>query len=158
MGFTTSCKLIAALADSESGGAAYVDDALRRRQIVLTYTDVAAADVGAVSFGPLPYGVRFNSAKLLPTKALIGHDSTYATIVIGSDDGAAGGVSALQTLTTKLTGGTGHWTAGVAVALSSIDNADTVAAAKYLTVTVAKASTGVVCDFRVFLDVDYEGA
>jgi len=158
MGFTTSCKLIAALADSESGGAAYVDDALRRRQIVLTYTDVAAADVGQVSFGPLPYGVRFNSAKLLPTKALTAHDTTYATIAIGSDDGAAGGVTALQTITTKATGGTGNWVAGTAIALSSIDAADTVAAAKYLTATVAKASTGVVCDFRIVFDVDFEGA
>ncbi|MFA6167023.1 MAG: hypothetical protein WC700_10420 [Gemmatimonadaceae bacterium] len=158
MGFTTSCKLIAALADSESGGSAYVDDALRRRQIVLSYTDVAAADVGQVSFGPLPYGVKINLAKFLPTKALTAHDTTYATIAIGWDDGAAGGVTAFQTLTTKATGGTGNWVAGTAIALASLTPANTVAAGAYLTVTVAKASTGVVCDFRVLLDVDYEGA
>lgn len=158
MGFTTSCQLIAALADSETSGASYVKDALRRRQVVLTYTDAAAADVGQVSFGPLPYGVRFASAKLLPTKALTAHDTTYATIAVGSDDGAAGGVTALQTVTTKATGGTGNWVAGTAIALSSIDAADTVAAGRYLTVTVAKASTGVVCDFRVFLDLYFEGA
>jgi hypothetical protein len=158
MGFTTSCKLIAALADSESGGAAYVDDALRRRQIVLTYTDVAAADVGQASFGPLPYGVRFNSAKLLPTKAMTAHDTNYGTLAIGSDDGAAGGITALQTVTTKSTGGTGNWVAGTAIALSSIDAADTVAAGRYLTVGVTKAASGIVCDFRIVFDVDFEGA
>lgn len=156
MSLTTAVRRLSHGAGAETDGDAYIQAAMRRKQVLLSWRDIAAASVAQVSFGPLPYAVRFRSAKLLPAIAVTAHDTTYATITVGSDDGAAGGVTSLQAKTTKITGGTGNWVAGTAIALSDITNADTVAAGAYLTVTVAKASTGVITAGSVFLDFDYE--
>lgn len=156
MGMKEACARISHGAHAETSGDAYLHAALRRRQVALRWSDNAAADVHQVSFGPLPYAIRMRLAKLLPSIAVTAHDTTYATITVGYDDGAAGGVTSLQAVTSKITGGTGNWVAGTAIALSSIGAEDTVAAGKYLTVTVAKASTGVVSAGSVFLDFDYE--
>ena len=158
MGYTTACQLVATLADSEDSGADHLVDALRRRMVCLDYTDIAADGVGIASYGPLPRDVRIVGAKVLPRKAATAHDTNYATVVLGSDDGAGAGAVAIQTLTTKITGGTGNLVAGTAVNLADAKPSVTVAAGRYLTLTVTKAAAGVAVDLRVCVDLRYEGA
>lgn len=158
MSLTTAVSRISDGAGAEVDGSDYIHAALRRKQVTLWWRDIAADSVAQVSFGPLPYAVKFRSAKFIPALAVTADDTDYATITVGSDNGAAGGITTLQEITTETSGsgGTGDLVAGTAVALGSITNADTVAAGKYLTVLLAKAASGVVTAGSVVLDFDYE--
>lgn len=157
MGLTSATACVGTMVGAETSGHVHVRDALRLVAIELPYEDMAASDVGVSMWGPLPYQFRVASAKILPRRALTAHDTDYATLTVGYNDGAGGSVTSLQAVTTKITGGTGDWVAGTALALASLDSADTVAAGNYLRVAVTKAASGVVADFVVVITGWYEG-
>jgi hypothetical protein len=160
MGFTTACNNPPQLVAAETAGPADIVNALRKVTIELPYMDAAAANVGVAMFGPLPYAFRCVTAKLIPRRALTADDTDYGTVTVGFNDGAGGSVTTLEAVTTKkaVSGGTGNWVAGTAIALSSIDRADVVTTATYLRAAVTKANSGVVADFVVVIDGYYEGA
>ena len=159
MGLTSATACVGTMVGAELSGHVHVRDALRMTAIELPYLDAAAANVGVAMFGPLPYQFRVSGAKLLPRRALTADDSDYGTVTVGYNDGAGGSVTSLQAITTKKagSGGTGDWVAGTAIALASIDSADTVAAGQYLRAAVTKAASGVVTDFIVTIYGWYEG-
>lgn len=95
----------------------------------------------------IPVGVAVNASKIvkayyLPGAALTADDTDYATITVSRYTAAGGSKTTIATVTTKITGGTGDWTAKVPVAITlSADNA--VAAGALITYEVAKEGSGV---------------
>lgn len=79
--------------------------------------------------------------KLIPHGALTADDTDYATLTIGYNDGAGGAVTTIATITTKITGGSGDWTAGTAISLTLTTTA--IADGKLLSYAIAKAASGV---------------
>lgn len=87
--------------------------------------------------GSIPIGHVFY---LVPGAALTANDTNYATITIYKRT-AGGGSTAIAQITTKITGGSGNWTAFLPIALTT-----TIAAAEgdSISFDIAKAGTGVV--------------
>lgn len=103
--------------------------------------DSAASDTLAErAFARLPAASTVTAIKLTPTGAATASDTTYATIVVGWRDGAGGAKSTLATLTTQVAGGS--WVAFTTKDMGTVTNA-VIAAGGVLTVSIAKASTGV---------------
>lgn len=78
----------------------------------------------------------------VPDAALTADDTNYATLTVKTRDGAGGAASTVASVTTKITGGSGDWTAFVPVSLGTLSNA-ALAAGALLTFTIAKSGTGV---------------
>ena len=137
-------RILACLCHGSSTGVSNAQIALRRKEWLLYVP--AEGSAGATSQRPhayLPKGITGVSAKIYPFGAMTANDTNYATIGIGSDDGAAGTFTSVADVTTKSTGGTGNWTAGTAVSFSTFTPADTIAAGVYLGIKIAKAASGV---------------
>jgi hypothetical protein len=98
--------------------------------------------------------IRLKNANLIPEGGLTAHDTNYATISIGYNDGAGGAVTKLVSLLTKITGGTGDWVTEIAEAFAVTD-AMLIAAGQFMVVKVEKAGTGVDCP-GYLIDVEYE--
>lgn len=79
---------------------------------------------------------------LVGNDALTADDTNYATITVKVRDGAGGAASTVASKTTKITGGSGDWTAFSKIDMGSLSNA-VLAAGSVLTATVAKSGTGV---------------
>lgn len=90
-----------------------------------------------------PIACRVVSAQFVPGAALTAHDTTYATFTLRKRNGAGGAAVVLATVTTKITGGSGDWTAFIPVDFGTITSPDLLATDE-LTVEITKASTGVV--------------
>lgn len=104
--------------------------------------DSAASDTLAERvFARLPAASTVTAIKLSPTGAATANNTTYATIVVGWRDGAGGALQTLATLTTQVSGG-GSWVAFTTKDMGAITNA-VISAGGVLTVSIAKASTGV---------------
>lgn len=149
-----SAKKISHFAHGLATGVADVDGAIRKAPAVsYTHTPDAAANTATTACADYcPTARELISGAILPGGAVTADDTDYATITVGYDDGAGGGVTSLAAVTTKNTGGTGNWTAGVAIALTAITPALSIPAGKYLSVVIAKAGAGVALPaFRVVL-------
>lgn len=77
-----------------------------------------------------------------PSAALTADDTNYATLTVSQRDGIGGAAASVAAKTTKITGGSGDWTAFVPVSLGTLTNASLIAGS-VLTLTIAKAGTGV---------------
>lgn len=105
--------------------------------------DGAAGTATAESVIPRPMlACRVVGIELVPAAALTADDTDYATITVRKRDGAGGAASVIASVTTKITGGSGNWTAFVPVSLGTITNADLLAG-DILTVEITKAASGV---------------
>jgi hypothetical protein len=158
MGYTSATSHVAQTVTAYAGGPGQVAEALRLVSIELPYADLIAANVGVACYGPLPYAVRVKGAKLVPTRALTEDDTDYATVTLGSNDGAGGSVTSIVAVTTKkaASGGTGSWTAGTAIALTATP-ATTISEGAYVRAAVTKAGSGVVACFNLVLLGTQEG-
>lgn len=103
-----------------------------------------------VGFVPQAPGANASKAKMLrvyylPGAALTAHDANYATITVSRYTAAGGSKTTVATATTKITGGTGDWTAFVPVeiALSATPANLILESGSILTYEVAKAASGV---------------
>jgi hypothetical protein len=119
--------------------------------------DSAASDTLAEHVVHMALGksIKVLAAKIESDAGLTSNDTTYATITIKQGDGAGGARSSVCSVTTKTSGGggTGNWTAFTVVDMGTITNA-TVPLSGIVTVTIAKASTGVQLPaFRLSLSV-----
>ncbi len=110
-------------------------------------TTTAETVVGCI---PQPPGGGTNRAKVtrvyyVPGAALTAHDTDYATITVSKYTAAGGSKTTVASITTKITGGSGDWTAFVPVELTlSATAADLVLESEaVLTYEVAKAASGV---------------
>ena len=77
-----------------------------------------------------------------PTGTLTADDTNYATITVATRDGEGGGATTLKAVTTKITGGTGDWSAFTSVDFGTLSSA-AVDAGGVLTLTIAKSGSGV---------------
>lgn len=89
-----------------------------------------------------PYALKVVSAKMAAPIAVTASDSTYATVTVSTRSGA-GGASTVAVMTTKTSGsgGSGSLVAFVPVAMTVTTTI--LAAGDVLTLSIAKASTGV---------------
>lgn len=106
-------------------------------------TDGAANTATAESPVPRePLACRVVSAAYVPGGALTADDTDFATLTLRKRNGAGGSAVAIASVTTKITGGSGNWTAFVPVSLGTISNPDLLAT-DILTIEIAKAGSGV---------------
>ena len=104
--------------------------------------DGAAGTATAESVIPrLKRQERIVSIEYVPAAALTANDTNYATITIRKRDGAGGAAVTVASVTTKITGGSGDWTAFQAVSLGTIANADLLVG-DLLTIEITKPGTG----------------
>lgn len=104
--------------------------------------DATAATATAESLIPRhPRQERVTSIEYVPAAALTANDTDYVTITIRKRDGAGGAAATVATLTTKITGGSGDWTAFVPVSLGTITNGDLLVG-DLLTIEITKAASG----------------
>lgn len=84
---------------------------------------------------------RVLAAYIIPLDTLTAHDTNYATITIEKDGG-----DDVASQTTKITGGSGNWTANAeeALTLNTTPANVLVAAGQVLTVKIEKAAAGVI--------------
>lgn len=118
---------------------------LFRRSVVVPFPIDGATGDGKllVLFTESP--IRIVNAKIFPGIAVTAHDTNYQTIALFYDDGAGGAdTSIITAITTKITGGTGNWTAQTAIPLTLLAAGVNVAQGKYVTCTYTHASSGVV--------------
>lgn len=105
--------------------------------------DAAAGTATAESLIPrLGRQERIVGIEFVPAAALTANDTDYATITVRKRDGAGGAAVVVATLTTKITGGSGNWTAFVPVSLGTITAPDLLSG-DLLTIEITKAGSGV---------------
>lgn len=81
-------------------------------------------------------------AYYVPAGAVTAHDTNYATITVSRYTAAGGSKTTVASITTKITGGSGNWTAFVPVEITlATDTA--LEAGACLTYEIAKAASGV---------------
>lgn len=81
-------------------------------------------------------------AYYVPAGAVTAHDTNYATITVSRYTAAGGSKTTVASITTKITGGSGNWTAFVPVEITlATDTA--LEAGACLTYEIAKAAAGV---------------
>lgn len=93
------------------------------------------------------------SAEVIPANALTAHDTNYATLTLGSADGAGGAVTSFDSWNTKITGGTGNWTQGVPETFTIVSSTDTLDEGEALMLVQASAGAGVAIDATI--EVEY---
>lgn len=107
----------------------------------------------------MPAAGRILGAWIQPQSTLTAHDTNYATVNVVSADNAAGSAVVMASQTTKITGGSGNWAAGVKEALTvtsteadrHFDKGDV------LSFSIAKASSGVavpICSITVYVELE----
>lgn len=110
-------------------------------RISATYNkDAADGNAGdataATYFWYAPRAARLISATIVPSDALVAHDTNYATVLIKNSAGTT-----LASQTTKITGGSGNWSAGAEEAMTVASA--TIASGETLSFSIAKAAGGV---------------
>lgn len=124
---------------------------LRTMRTVATWHKHAQDAAAATATGETPFyrcytAQRVLRCDILPTAALTANDTNYASILLKSEDGAGAGAETISTLTTKITGGSGDWTAKVTVPFTlTAANVD-LSAGDILMVQITKAGSGVQLD------------
>lgn len=149
MGLVASLNKLAPILESLSDAdKTLLGQALHARRLSYTHPPDAAANTATTALGNAAGDAcSVVTGKLLPAGACTFHAANYATITVGVNNGAGGGVTTIATLKTDAA----SWVAGTAIALSLTSAA--VTAAQYLHVAIAKSGTGVALPaFRVVLD------
>lgn len=141
--------VFAAATSTEKG---YVANTLGTNKYVVAYK---AADDGAAGtataagvFASLVGKWQVNTVKYIPSAALTADDTNYATLTV-SQFASGAALTTVASQTTKITGGSGNWTARTAVTITNSGTAanlvvDGSSAPVYLAFAIAKSGTGVV--------------
>lgn len=104
--------------------------------------DGAANTATAESLIPRhPRQERITAIEYVPAAALTADDTDYVTITVRKRDGAGGAAVTVATMTSKITGGSGNWSAFQAVSLGTIANPDLLVG-DLLTIEITKAGAG----------------
>jgi hypothetical protein len=104
--------------------------------------DAAASTTTAETLiGRVPHGCTVTSIKLTGGAALTASDTVYATITVYARDTNGANQVTVATIVTKITAGTGNWTAFKPVTWTTVANG-ALLADWVLSYAVAKASTG----------------
>lgn len=139
------------LAHGETTGPADIDELNRTRVLRIGYgLEAAAGNTTELTLGIMEDAVELVSAKYIPGNALTANDTNYATLTLGSADGAGGAVTAFDAFTTKITGGSGDWVQGVPETFTIVTSTDTLTEGQALVVDIAKAAAGVAIPTGVF--------
>lgn len=105
--------------------------------------DATAGTATAESLIPRhPRKERVVGIEFVPAAALTANDTDYATLTVYKRAAAGGSQTALASITTKITGGSGNWTAFVAVDFGTIATPDLLVGDN-LTLAITKAGSGV---------------
>jgi len=150
MSHQTAALRIAHLAHAVAGEKDYVIDQLTRKTYPVQYQDLLLTDTGQSTIY-IPEGVTCIAAKLTPIISAAQHDTNYVTVNVGYDNGAAGGWTSLQSITSKITGGVAH-VAGTAIALASIGPLVSIAGGKHFGMLITKAGAGILVAYNLTLD------
>lgn len=138
----------------------------RRKMIVvwpLLAAQAMAADVADVCIWRTPAAGTGNATGTWDVKSvryspqsggLTANDTNYATISISHNDDAGGSLTAVASVTTQITGGSGNWTANRSVNIPAATN-PSIPAGKALHFVIAKTGSGVVVPSGiVFLELE----
>lgn len=109
--------------------------------------DAAASTVTAEHcFFRAAAAIQIKAVRYVPDAALTSNDATFATITVSVRNADGTNQQTVASVSTKTSGsgGSGNWTQWVAVALALTAANATLAAGQILTVSIAKASTGVI--------------
>ena len=112
-------------------------------------TDSTATAESAMFKCPVDLKLTIASLEYVPSAAVTGHDTNYASIIISTRT-AAGTETTRATTTTKLTGGTGTWVAGVAEDLMGTWDG-VLAAGSSIAFEITKAGTGAIIPLGCFV-------
>lgn len=154
-----SKEMMGAVGDSSVGTTATdVRQVLRRRRLAVRKDTADAMASTASTLGVMYFDVAANviDVRFVPDAALTANDTNYATLTAQKRDGAGGAGSTIGSQTTKITGGSGNWTAHVPVALTPSAPV-AMAAGNVLTLDIAKTAAGVVVPAG-YVEVIYEEA
>lgn len=164
-------RIAAALSKLEGSNSGVYDGSVPKaaRQIIRKViklrkpsADAMAADTTAYTAADqeyMPYAARILGAYIQPQATLTAHDTNYATVNVVKGDNAGGAETVMASQTTKITGGSGNWAAGVkqALTVSSTVANTRIAKGQVLGFSIAKASSGVVVPIHsitVILEVE----
>lgn len=111
---------------------------------VLLAAEAAAATTTDQAFAYFERPVQLVSARYLPQAALTANDTNFATVAVAWNNDAGGALTTLASQTTKITGGSGNWTANQSVNLPLAANPQSTAATFALHFTTTKTGTGVI--------------
>ena len=132
-----------------TSGAAAVDQFAVNRRVLLHLPSGAATATASVAEFPVyldsrvPNGATVTAVKYVPAGTLTAHDTNYITLTLKHRTAAGASATTVATVNTKITGGTGNWSAFSPVAVT-VDTANaTIPANGMLTATVAKVAAGV---------------
>lgn len=110
--------------------------------VVRAVDGAAGTTTAEIAVGVCPQASKLVKAYYISAGTLTAHDTNYATITVSRYTAAGGSKTTIATVTTKITGGTGDWTACVPVPITiQADNA--IPAGALITYEVAKAASGV---------------
>lgn len=165
-------RIAAALSKAEGSNSAEYDGSVpkaarqlirRTFQLRKPAADSMAADTTAYTAADavrMQRAGRILGAWIYPQSTLTAHDTNYATVNVVKGDGAAGAETVMASQTTKITGGSGNWAAGVPEALTvSSTLANTrIAKGEVLSFSIAKASSGVAVPIcAITVEIEFEG-
>lgn len=107
--------------------------------------DGAATDATSERpFLSLPAICNIAAAYFIPRAALTASDADYATLILRKRDSNGGGSTTIASQTTRITGGSGNWTAFDAVSLGAITGGSDVPLDYILSFEITKTGSGVV--------------
>lgn len=146
---TTLKQKLAGTSAGDYGGMATVDQAFDfDKEFTKAADDSLAADTTADTrawTNPYDFSVELVSALYTAAGTITAHDTNYAQLKIGVDDGAAGAVGNALIWETKITGGTGNVAAKVAKTNTGRTAANcTVAPGASVYFSIAKQGSGVI--------------
>jgi hypothetical protein len=142
MTYEASARRIKHIAQGETTGEADIDYMLRTRTIhVQTAADAAAADATNFILMRAEKDCVLKSVHVTPAANVVEDDTDYITVDLNKEDGAAGGLTSLDSFTTEDTGGE-DLDARVPLAFTIVESTDTLDAGEILVAEITKAASG----------------
>ena len=106
--------------------------------------DAAASTAGTRTFDQsTSFPMVVKAFKIITSGNVTADDTNYATVALVYNDGAGGSDTTIASKTTKITGGTGNLTAGIAYSFAITAANARIPAGSQVQVKVTKAGTGV---------------
>lgn len=123
---------------------AQLNDSGANPEYVKVAADAAASTVTAeTAFHKAgSFARKIAKIEFVPSAALTANDTNFATLIVGKRSAAGGARTTLKQVTTAIAGGTGNWTAFVAVDFGVL-TVSSLAAGDSITLEITKAAAGV---------------
>jgi hypothetical protein len=139
------------IAHDESDGQSKMDDVIRKRRVRMEVSSLITA-TSERTIMTAEADCEILSAEIIPDNALTANNTNYATLTLGSADGAGGAVTAFDSFTTEITG-TGDWVQGVPEPFTIVPSTDTLDEGEALILVTAKAASGIAVEATI--EVEY---